>query len=105
MLRWDFKKPIGEIIWRDYKGNEYETKVYKGNAFLICIREWKEEDGTDLWAINFFIVDKPHFKNICRDKDWNFAEFMARASFHELDSEIWSFCKEIHRRGVPIDIR
>lgn len=103
MLRWDWNKPIGKITWKDFDEVPYETKVFRGNAMIICITEWTDKDGVGVWQMGLFLVDKKHFKAMCKIKP-HFTDSMMSAEFWDLNSETWSFVKELHRRGVQVDI-
>jgi len=64
-LHWDWNKKVGEATFVDtYNGDnrEYTVSLYNGNACLIFLYEYKEND-TDMWQMSDFWIDKNHMKN------------------------------------------
>lgn len=41
---------------------DFTYTLYKGNAFLIALYEYKDEDGTDMYQMSWFLLDKDHAK-------------------------------------------
>lgn len=66
-LQWNWDEKIGEatLVTKDKAGTEQEAalSLYKGNAFLIFLYEYKGEDGTDMYSLWSFWADKEHAKN------------------------------------------
>lgn len=66
-LTWDWKDKVGtvKVLSRTGKGEmrEQEFSLYNGNAFLICIHEFTEDD-VDKYDMQWFFVDKPHMNRM-----------------------------------------
>ena len=69
-LRWDWKNKIGEVVincvWCEdgkHKRKDVTYSLYQGNAYMICIYEYKE-DGEDMYNLRWFWADKEHMKNM-----------------------------------------
>ena len=62
-LNWNWDKKCGEMVTVDpLTGKEFTQNLYQGNALLIMISEWKEDD-VDKYALWSFWADKEHMKN------------------------------------------
>ena len=61
-IQWDFKKKIGTWTVLDKDNEQRKYNLYKGNAFMIMLYEYKEK-GEDLYNLVTFWVDKYHMKN------------------------------------------
>lgn len=57
-LRWDFKAKSGTIT----TAKDGTKNWYEGNALMIVLNEWKEEE-TDYYSLAWFFLDKDHAKN------------------------------------------
>lgn len=68
-LNWEWNEKCGEITLEQYRHDIGEMKqfpitLYKGNAFLIMLHEYKdEESGEDMYNMFGFFLDKDHAKN------------------------------------------
>lgn len=63
-LRWLWDEKCGEAIFKDRDtGKEYTKTLYEGNAFLIFLNEW-EEDEAQKYSMYTFFADEEHAK-IC----------------------------------------
>ena len=67
-LHWSWSDNCGEITVRSsFPGEEpqeHTVRLYDGNALLIMINEFKDEDtGENLYALYNFFADKQHMKN------------------------------------------
>lgn len=62
MLLWEFDKKIGQAtITRN--GEEMPVYLYQGNAFLIMLFEWhNDEMNTDRYNLYNFFADEEHCK-------------------------------------------
>lgn len=80
-LTWDWKLKCGELVVKDEMLNKTFTKsLYEGNAFLIVISEWKENE-TNMYALYTFFADEAHAKrclgitgnnkNIFEEESWH----------------------------------
>lgn len=64
-IRWLWDEKCGEAIFEQTFGDKVKdisVNLYEGNAFLIFIREWTEDDGTDKYAVWSFLADEQHAK-------------------------------------------
>ena len=69
MITWNFNEKIGEAVIFNYD-KEYKYNLYKGNAFLIFLYEYKE-NGKDMYQLHNFLADKIHAKRMLGiDKKW-----------------------------------
>lgn len=70
-LRWQWDEKIGEAIIRQTingKAEEFTKTLYEGNAFLIFLTEWKDEEDNGMYAMYTFFADEKHAK-ICLGLD------------------------------------
>lgn len=102
-LRWEWNECIGELEIENQ--NKARIKVYQGNALLIFLNEWENEKGETRWSMYNFFADKGHFDNCKKDKEWNYAEGWKKLTLWKLPRDIWNVIKDLHKRGVMIDIR
>lgn len=67
MLRWEWNEKIGEVEMvefdKDNTPHHFTLDLYQGNAYLIIIHNYKDEDGTDMYNMVGFFLDKYHAKN------------------------------------------
>lgn len=69
-LTWDWNKRCGTITMEN-KGKEMEVSLYEGNAMLIMLYEYKENDE-DMYLLYGFFADETHMKRclgIAKDYD------------------------------------
>ena len=52
-----------------------------------------------------FFLDKEHFKNCAKDKDWNYASDWKRLTLHKVPNDFWLILKDLAKRGVEIVIK
>ena len=66
-LYWEWKDKCGEAIFESTEGQVYTMSLYKGNAFLIFINEYKEKDSKgvehNMYNLHSFFADEAHAKN------------------------------------------
>lgn len=69
-LNWNFNDKIGELYLHydsphapDDSG-DFTYSLYQGNALLIVVAEYKDEQDRDLYAVTNFFLDKEHMKNV-----------------------------------------
>lgn len=64
-LTWNWDNKVGEAIFarKMHSGEtkEFTTNLYEGNAYLVFIYEWKEDD-TEKYNLQGFFLDKAHMK-------------------------------------------
>lgn len=64
-IRWFWKEKCGELTFtqeRDEKTYEYTLSLYEGNAFLIMLHEYKNEEDEEMYNMWGFWADKDHAK-------------------------------------------
>ena len=59
-LYWDWEDKIGEVEAVNH-GETYKYSLYQGNAFLIVLYEYKQ-DEKDMYNMHGFFVDEAHAK-------------------------------------------
>jgi len=64
-LNWNWNRKCGEMITVDpLTGKEFTQNLYQGNALLIMISEWHDEDrDSDMYNLWSFWCDKEHMRN------------------------------------------
>lgn len=62
-LNWNWNEKCGEAVFeQNFNGTkEFTVSLYQGNAFLIFIYEYKEDDN-DMYSLWTFWADKVHAK-------------------------------------------
>lgn len=64
-LNWLWSEKMGELIveqdWDDKK-REFNISLYEGNAFLIMLYEYRNDEGESMYNMWNFFVDKEHAK-------------------------------------------
>lgn len=64
-LNWNWKDKCGELVVvqeRNGETHEFTLSLYEGNALLIMLYEYKDKEGTDMYDMFSFFVDKTHAK-------------------------------------------
>ena len=56
-VRWEWKQKVGEFTFDGQTVN-----LYEGNCFLIGIKEFKNDEGEDVYNLSWFFADKQHAK-------------------------------------------
>ena len=102
-LKWDWNKKIGELIIKQDE-NQFTISIYQGNALAIFIHEYKNNEGKEVYSMYNFFCDKEHLKNCANDKTWNYAAEWVKVTLWELPSGFWPLLKDLHKRGVKIEI-
>lgn len=62
-LNWLWKDKCGEATFRFWDGEERTVNLYEGNAFLIFVNEYKENDQ-NMYNVFSFFVDEAHAKRM-----------------------------------------
>ena len=101
-LRWEWNACIGELEIENQA--KARLKVYQGNALMIILNEWQNEQGTDVWSMYNFLADKGHFDNCRKDKDYNYAQDWKKLTLWKVPADLWQVLKDLHKRGVEIRI-
>ena len=102
-LRWQWDECIGELEIENQ--NKARIKIYQGNALLIFLNEWTSDNGENLWSMYNFFADKGHFDNCRKDKEYNYAQGWKKITLTRVPSDVWQVLKDLHKRGVEIEIR
>ena len=64
-LTWEWNRKIGESVHEDTtQGKRFTMSLYEGNALLITLYEYKNEDGEEMYNMHDFWIDKEHAKNV-----------------------------------------
>lgn len=58
-LTWDWKKVSGTIT-ETIRGMDVTFNFYEGNALMIVLHEYKDDDGTDMYNLHWFFSDETH---------------------------------------------
>ena len=61
-LTWEWSELSGTITENNY-GKDVTFNFYEGNAMMIVLNEFKDEDGTDRYNLHWFFCDEAHAKN------------------------------------------
>ena len=64
-LNWLWNEKCGEIVCeqtRNGETKEFTLSLYEGNAFLIMLYEYTNDEGVDMYDMFSFFVDKVHAK-------------------------------------------
>ena len=61
-LYWDWKEKCGEAVFTSLRGQTVKVSLYEGNALLIMIHEFKE-DNVERYSLVTFWADKAHMEN------------------------------------------
>lgn len=100
MLCWTWDSKCGEMEY----GN-YTTNLYEGNALMIMISEWTNDDGVDQYQVSGFFADKEHAKNclglskghenIYEDCPWK------KLTIYRSKSRNWKVFTELAAKAFP----
>lgn len=95
-LNWRWEDKIGEMIIKQYRNvgdessaKEFTISLYEGNALLIMLNEFKNENGEDVWNMFSFFVDKTHAKK-CLGLQKN-----GDGELVNIFDEVWQKCLKI----------
>lgn len=68
-INWLWKDKCGEATIKQLRKNgdeseckEFTVSLYEGNAFLIMLYEYTDDDGQEMYNMFSFFVDKTHAK-------------------------------------------
>lgn len=62
-LTWEWSKLSGTITENNC-GKDVTFNFYEGNAMMIVLHEYKDEDGMDLYDLRWFFCDEEHAKQM-----------------------------------------
>ena len=81
-LRWNWDEKVGEAIFsKTWNGRteSFVKNLYEGNAYLLFMNEWTDDDGKEKYSLYSFWADKQHMKNMLglnpRRKEENYNYF------------------------------
>ena len=60
-LNWEWKRQCGTITQK-IRDTEHTFTWYEGNALMIVLDEFTDEDGTERYSMNWFFCDETHAK-------------------------------------------
>lgn len=107
MLTWDWKKKIGVAEYQMEGGKPLTISLYKGNALIIMLYEYTDNNGNEKYQLINFFTDIQHLNNCFKDKD-TFKSIMhdfKKFEFLEIPSkDIWKFIMKISEFGIPVTI-
>ena len=103
-LNWNWDEKIGELLIRQDE-KEFTISIYKGNALAIFIHEYVNNEGKEVYSMYNLFCDKAHFTNCTKDKTWNYAEEWVKVTLWNVPSDFWVILKDLHKRGVEIEIK
>lgn len=107
-LHWNWEEKIGEatLVIKDDTGSDKEAtlSLYKGNAFLIFLHEYKDENGVDMYNLWSFWADKEHAKNcLGLNKKQGYTENMYERPYSRLNRFRFNKGKNIYVKDlVPL---
>lgn len=83
-IQWHWDEKIGTMDMFNY--DEVKTySLYQGNAFLVIIYEFTDDDGKDKYQIKGFFADKEHAKNcLGLNKSQGFDENMYNDEYQQI---------------------
>ena len=62
-LRWNWNAKVGEATFYNfYTKKNYKTSLYIGNAYLISLYRYTDENGEKMYQMHRFFCDKGHAK-------------------------------------------
>ena len=64
-LNWNWNEKCGEVILNQTvagEDKEFSVSLYQGNAYLILIYEYTDDDGKDCYDLYGFFNDKDHMR-------------------------------------------
>ena len=61
-LTWEWNKVSGTITENNY-GKDVTFNFYEGNAMMIVLQEYTDDEGTDRYDLHWFFCDETHAKN------------------------------------------
>ena len=101
-LYWDWKDKVGEAIFESNVGQEYTINLYKGNAFLIFINEYKETDEKgeehNMYNLYSFFCDEAHAKRclgLVKGTDNIFSDGFYRMKKIRINKEKYSYTNKL----------
>lgn len=60
-LHWDFKEKAGTVTLNQ-RGKDITLNWYEGNATMIVLNEWTEDNGEEMWSMAWFFASDDHAK-------------------------------------------
>lgn len=66
-LNWMWNDKMGEAVMQLPSTDmpRYETlNLYQGNALMIALHETRDQEGRDLYSVQWFAADEQHLKNL-----------------------------------------
>lgn len=102
-LYWEWKDKVGEAVFFNTQTNkEYTISLYKGNAFLIFINEYKETDEKgeehNMYNLHSFFCDEAHGKRclgLVKGTDNMFNDDYCRLTKIRLNKDKYPYTKKL----------
>lgn len=65
-VNWNWENKVGTLEIADPCGSDktFVLNLYQGNAMLIAVHEYKNEQGRDMYTLYMFFNDEKHLKNV-----------------------------------------
>lgn len=102
-LTWNWNDKIGTLSytqeWEDGK-RDFEISIYKGNALLIFIHEYKQNES-EVYNMFSFFCDMDHLKNLCKEP--GFFRGWKKIKISTTDAKIWKACNLLYKQGIEIE--
>ena len=58
-LQWNFNEKVGKVYGNKY-GKDYVLNLYNGNAMIIAVDEWTNEDGDEEYMPAWWFDNEEH---------------------------------------------
>jgi len=102
-LYWEWKDKVGEAVFLNMQTNkEYTISLYKGNAFLIFINEYKETDENgeehNMYNLFSFFCDEEHGKRclgLVKNTDNMFNDEYCRLTKIRINKDKYPYTKKL----------
>lgn len=108
-LHWNWELEVGYLcVHQEIDGEDryFNIKIYEGNALAIFLYTFEDENGVERFDLYNFFADKEHFRNVCKDKSWDWARDITLACFYgdSIHNDMWLIIKDLAKKGKTIRI-
>ena len=62
MVRWNWKSELGSCKWYCHDGKTTKVDIYCGNCLGVFIKNFKDENGEEMYNFITFFNDEKHLK-------------------------------------------
>ena len=97
MLLWSFNDKIGEATFKNGDRN-FVVNLYQGNAFLIFVNEYKDENGKGVYQVWSFFADEGHAKNclgLTKESDGNLYDEVNKLVKIRINKKKYAYTKKL----------